>query len=216
MKAMILAAGRGERMRPLTDHLPKPLLVVRGRALIDYHLLALARAGVTEVVINLFYHKEAMIEHIGDGGRYGLSVTYSIEDSLLETAGGIVQALPYLGLSPFLVISADIYTDFDYGALADGLPARLAHLVMVDNPAHHPDGDFGLGADGRLGLDELRLTYSGIGVFSPSLFANIEAGPRKLRGLMDVAVAKGHFTGERHAGVWSDVGTPDRLLALNR
>ncbi|MDX1609389.1 MAG: nucleotidyltransferase family protein [Halofilum sp. (in: g-proteobacteria)] len=213
---MILAAGRGERMRPLTDDTPKPLLTVGGRALIDHQLAALARAGFREVVINLAWLGERIRAHVGDGSAHGLSVRYSDEgERALETAGGIVHALDLLGDGPFLAVNGDLFTDCPYDRLR--LPAgRLAHLVLVDNPDHHADGDFALGADGSVTADgHPRLTYAGIGLFDPGLFAGID-GIAPLAPLLRQAAAAGRVSGEHYRGVWHDVGTPERLRALDR
>lgn len=213
---MILAAGKGERMYPLTRDLPKPMLTVRGKALIDYHLEALAHAGFRDVVINLHYHAEQLREHVGDGQRHGLNIAYSVEDELLETAGGILAALPLLGDEPFAAISADIYTDYDFSRLV--ACERLAHLVMVPNPPHHPTGDFTLGNDGVLGLAGSGQTYTwaSIGVFDPAFFSDTKPGPQRLREPFDRLIAEGRLTGEVYPGDWTDVGTPERLAALNQ
>jgi MurNAc alpha-1-phosphate uridylyltransferase len=219
MKAMILAAGRGERMRPLTDTCPKPLLCVAGKPLLVWHLERLARAGFREVVIN-HAHLGAQIEALlGDGAAWGLSIAYSPEPvGALETAGGIAQALPLLGGAPFLVVNGDIFCDWNpagaHGALAE---LALAHLVLVPNPLHHPDGDFSL-AGGKVGADDTapRLTFSGIGIYHPALFSGIAPGAiAKLAPLLRTAMAAGRVSGERHDGRWTDVGTPDRLMALD-
>jgi MurNAc alpha-1-phosphate uridylyltransferase len=214
---MILCAGRGERLRPLTDDCPKPLIPVGGRPLVEHHLRALARAGFADVVINQGWLGEQLPEALGDGARFGLAVVYSEEGwPALETAGGIIQALPLLGPSPFLVINGDVWTDFPLATLA--LRERdLAHLVMVDNPVHHPDGDFCL-AGGRLSCaqDAGRLTYSGIGIFHPALFDGLEPGPRPLAPLLRDAINAGRVSGEHYRGGWLDVGTPERLADLRR
>jgi len=213
--AMILAAGRGERMRPLTDRIPKPLLEAGGRPLIGHHLAALARAGVREVVIN-HAHLGAQIEAaLGDGGGYGLHICYSHEETALETGGGIFRALPLLGQDPFIVVNGDVWTDFDLARLriAD---RDLAHLVLVDNPEHHPAGDFVLEGDRVRAEDGPRLTFSGIGVYRPSLFDGCAPGRFPLAPLLRAAMAAGLVSGERHAGRWTDVGTPERLAALDR
>lgn len=218
MKAMILAAGRGERMRPLTDHTPKPLLPAGGKPLIVWHLERLAAAGFREVVIN-HAHLGAQIERaLGDGSQWGLTIRYSPEPpGALETAGGIAQALPLLGDTPFLVVNGDIFCDWDVRrALA--LQDKLAHLVMVANPSHHAGGDFRL-AHGKvqLGTGNDTLTYAGIAVFSPVFFKNVPPGQvLKLRPLLDAAIAAGTLTGEQHLGRWVDVGTPERLAALDQ
>ena len=216
MKAMLLAAGRGERMRPLTDHTPKPLLAVGGRPLIAWHLAALERAGVREVIINLSWLGAQIRAALGDGREFGVQIRYSEEGSPpLETGGGIFQALPLLGPAPFLVVNGDTFTDIDLSALrlAAGADARL---VLVPNPPQHPQGDFGL--DGELITDrEPRpFTYSGIGIFSPALFAGCTAGRFALLPLLKRAIAAGRLQGQRHDGLWHDIGTPARLAALNQ
>ncbi|MGY6629982.1 MAG: N-acetylmuramate alpha-1-phosphate uridylyltransferase MurU [Wenzhouxiangella sp.] len=212
MKAMILAAGRGERLRPLTDHTPKPLLKVGNRRLIEHHLVALAQAGFTEVVINLGWLGERIREALGNGQRYGLEIRYSPEPpGALETAGGIVHALPLLGQQPFAAIAADILCDFDYATLPAPASPALATLVMVNNPPHHPQGDFALD-DGLLRLDgHNRLTFSGIAVYHPALFAGLTPGRRALRPVFESAIAAGQLAGLHHTGGWSDIGTPERL-----
>ncbi len=221
MKAMILAAGRGERMRPLTDHTPKPLLVAGGKPLIVWHLERLAIAGLREIVIN-HAHLGAQIEAVlGNGSQWGLSIRYSPEPpGALETAGGIATALPLLGDAPFLVVNGDVYCDVDFGRFFEltvegWKPA--AHLVMVENPAHHAGGDFSLDGERVIyARGEQTLTYAGIGVFSPSFFADVQPGTiMKLRPLLDAAIATGTLTGERFAGRWVDVGTPQRLAELD-
>ncbi len=217
MKAMILAAGRGERMRPLTDHTPKPLLLAGGKPLIVWHLERLAAAGFREVVIN-HAHLGSLIEKtLGDGSQWGLHIQYSPEPpGALETAGGIATALPLLGDDPFLVVNGDIYCDVDFGRFS-GSTAAGAHLVMVANPAHHTGGDFSL--DGQRVIyanGEQTLTYAGIAVFSPSFFTGVQPGTvMKLRPLLDDAIRLGMLTGERYAGRWVDVGTPQRLAELD-
>jgi len=225
MKAMILAAGRGERMRPLTDQIPKPLLPVGGKPLIVWHLERLARAGLREVVIN-HAHLGAQIEAVlGDGARWGLSIRYSPEpEGALETAGGIANALPLLGNdAPFLVINGDIHCDWDVARAADVPAAKgLAHLVLVPNPPHHARGDFLL-ANGEVRADiqapagnEQVYTFSGIGIYRPQLFAEIQRGrPAKLALLLRAAMDAGRVSGELHVGRWVDVGTPQRLAELD-
>lgn len=215
MRAMILAAGLGQRMRPLTDAKPKPLLEAGGSPLIDYHLHALARTGFERVVINVHHLADQVIAHVGQGERFGIEVVFSYEDELLETAGGIHNALPLLGEAPFAVINGDIFTDYDLGQLPRELDGRLGHLVMVDNPPWHPRGDFALDASGTLGLEGERLTYAGISVYDPALFEGLASGPAKLITLYEPAVAAGQFGGEHFRGKWHDVGTPERLAALN-
>ncbi|TXF11001.1 N-acetylmuramate alpha-1-phosphate uridylyltransferase MurU [Pelomicrobium methylotrophicum] len=216
MKAMILAAGRGERMRPLTDFVPKALLEVGGRALIEWHLLRLAACGVRDVVVN-HAHLGPMIEaRLGDGSRYGVRLIYSREPQALETAGAVALALSWLGEQPFLLVNADIYTDFDFAQLereSRDLPAGCdACLVLVDNPPHHPHGDFAL-VGGRVAAEgEPRLTYSGIGAYRPRFFADIAPGTKAPLGpRLRQAAAAGRVRGLHYHGRWIDVGTPERL-----
>jgi MurNAc alpha-1-phosphate uridylyltransferase len=216
MKAMVLAAGRGERLRPLTDHTPKPLLLVRGKPLIGWHLEALARAGVREVVINLAWLGALIHDAVGGGERYGLHVQYSVEpDGALETGGGILQALPLLGDAPFIVVNGDTFTDLDFARLKPA-PRALAQLLLVPNPPQHPGGDFALQSGRVLEAGEPRYTYSGIGVFHPALFAGRAPGRFPLRPLLSAASAAGRLHGELFLGRWTDVGTVERLEALNR
>jgi len=222
MKAMILAAGRGERMRPLTHGVPKALLTAGGRPLIAHLIERLARSGCTDLVVNVS-HLGAMIEReLGDGSRFGTRVVYSREAEPLETGGGIAYALPLLGDAPFLVVNSDVYCDFDFARLADPAAALahgggLAHLVLVDNPSHHPAGDFVLAAGKVSGAGLARLTFSGIGVYAPALFAPVARGTRcQLATLLAPAMAQGLVTGEHHRGLWMDIGTPQRLEALER
>lgn len=217
MRAMILAAGRGERMRPLTDAVPKPLLTVRGKALIAWHLEALARAGIRDVVINLAWHGEQIRATLGDGGAFGLNIGYSDEGEVaLETGGGIFNALALLGADPFLVVNGDVWTAYDFSGirLEEGLDA---HLVLVPNPPQHPRGDFTL-ADGRVGDDTSpgaqRYTYSGIGIYRPQFFAGCIPGRFPLLPLLKRAIAAGRLGGELYQGEWQDIGTPERLAAL--
>ena len=225
MKAMILAAGRGERMRPLTDHTPKPLLVAGGKPLIVWHLEKLAAAGFREVVINHAHLGEQIEAALGDGSNWGLRITYSPEPpGALETAGGIAQALPLLGDAPFLVVNGDVYCDVDFARFArstaadtEKCPAGGARLLFVANPEHHAGGDFSLdGAQVVLANGGATVTYAGIGVYSPGLFREVPVGqPMKLRPLFDAAIAAGKLAGERFAGRWVDVGTPQRLSELD-
>jgi len=215
---MILAAGRGERMRPLTDRTPKPLLPAGGKALIAWHLERLAAAGFHAIVINHAHLGKQIEATLGDGSQWGLTIAYSPEpQGALETAGGIAHALPLLGDAPFLVINGDIWCDWDFRR-AHALQNRLAHLVMVANPAHHAGGDFGLtGEQVIFASGEQTLTYAGIGVFSPSFFKEVPPNqPMKLRPLLDAAIAAGALSGEQHRGRWVDVGTPERLAELDR
>ncbi|KIH86037.1 N-acetylmuramate alpha-1-phosphate uridylyltransferase MurU [Pseudomonas batumici] len=218
MKAMILAAGKGERMRPLTLHTPKPLIRAAGTPLIDYHLHALAAAGFKEVVINHAWLGQQIEDYLGDGSRYGLSIAYSPEGEPLETGGGIFRALPLLGDEPFLVVNGDIWTDYDFASLRRPI-AGLAHLVMVDNPPHHPSGgDFNL-LDGQLhdgGTAGEKLTYSGISVLHPKLFADCTDGAFKIAPLWREAMARGLVTGEHMRGHWIDVGTQERLAQVEQ
>lgn len=223
MHAMILAAGRGERMRPLTDHTPKPLLKVAGKALIVWHIERLAAAGVRVLVIN-HAHLGAQIEAaLGTGETWGVHIRYSAEATALETAGGIATALPLLGDAPFIVVNGDVFTDIPFASLA--LPAgKLAHLVMVDNPPQHAAGDFVL-SDGLLheaasqeGESQAapRLTFSGVGVYHPDLFATVAPGqPAKLAPLLRTAMQQHQVSGQHHHGVWHDIGTPERLAQLD-
>ena len=258
MKAMILAAGRGERMRPLTDHTPKPLLTAGGRRLIEYHIDALVAAGMREIVINHAHLGRQIEETLGDGSRYGAQISYSPEGEALETGGGIFKALPLLGDAPFVVVNGDIWTDYPYAQLpetlhgmaaAPALPATapcvalppasmpspaptalmhpcMAHLVLVDNPAHHPGGDFAL----RIGNNvvpgtnnvydpmpgERALTFSGIGVYHPELFAGCIPGKFQLAPLLRQAMRQQAVTGVHYTGHWMDIGTPQRLDELDR
>jgi MurNAc alpha-1-phosphate uridylyltransferase len=231
MKAMILAAGRGERMRPLTDHTPKPLLPAGGKPLIVWHIERLAHAGITELVINHAHLGRQIEDALGDGGRFGVRLAYSDEGTALETAGGIANALPLLGDEPFAVVNGDIWCDYDFAQL----PARaaamqergdMAHLVLVDNPAHHPNGDFGLSGgrviaapppESRILNPESSLTFSGIGIYRPALFAGIPRGSiAPLAPLLREQIAAGRVSGEHHRGLWVDVGTPQRLAELDR
>ena len=217
MKAMILAAGRGVRMRPLTDTTPKSLLAAGGKPLIAWQLEKLARAGFAEVVIN-HAHLGHMIEaELGDGSRFGLSIRYSPEGEALETAGGIALALPLLGAQPFLVINADVYSDYDYSTLTGlDLDDTLAHLVLVDNPAQHPRGDFALEAGRVRETGERLLTFSGMGVYAPRLFSGIPPKAKvPLAPLLRKAMRADRVSGEHFRGRWHDVGTAERLQALD-
>jgi MurNAc alpha-1-phosphate uridylyltransferase len=218
MKAMILAAGRGERMRPLTDHTPKPLLRVGGKPLISWHLEALARAGFREVVINHAHLGDQIERALGDGAQFGLSICYSAEAEALETAGGIANALPLLGDAPFLVVNGDVCCDFDFARIAaHPMNGVVAHLVLVDNPPQHPQGDFVLQADKVVDVDGPRLTFSGIGIYRPELFADVPRGSKaKLAPLLRKEIAAARVSGEHLRGQWVDVGTPERLQALDK
>lgn len=226
MKAMILAAGRGERMRPLTDHTPKPLLKVGGKPLIVWHLERLAKAGLKEIVIN-HAHLGGQIETaLGNGSQWGLSICYSPEKIALETAGGIANALPLLGDEPFLVVNGDTFTEMDFAQLKLN-PNNLAHLVLVDNPPQHPNGDFAIeiheAKSNVVKVGSLKnhgsqmLTFSGVGVYHPDLFAGVVQGePAKLAPLLRLAISEGKATAEHYQGMWHDIGTPERLISLDK
>jgi MurNAc alpha-1-phosphate uridylyltransferase len=220
MRAMILAAGRGERMRPLTDRCPKPLLPVGGKPLIAWHLEALAAAGFHDVVINHAHLGHLLEDALGDGSPWGLRIAWSPETPALETAGGIAHALPLLGNAPFLVLNGDVFCDFPLGratSVAGQMQAAglLAWCVLVPNPPQHPDGDFRL-ADGLLDPTVRGLTFSGIGVYQPALFAGLDPdAPARLAPLLQAAGAKRQVGAERYDGRWVDVGTPERLAALD-
>jgi len=217
MRAMILAAGRGERMRPLTDRTPKPLLVAGGKPLIVRQIERLRAAGIEWIVVNLAWQAEAIEAALGDGTAFGVQLRYSREpDGALETAGGIRHALDLLGEDPFVVVNSDIHCDFPLARLQPLEPGDSARLVLVDNPAHHPGGDFAL-ERGRVHLDGAsRYTYSGIGLFHPGLFKVLQPGVRPLRPVLEQAIAAGRVSGQHHAGTWLDIGTPERLAELDR
>lgn len=217
MKAMILAAGKGERLRPLTLHTPKPLVPVAGVPLIEYHLRALAAAGITEVVINHAWLGQQIEDHLGDGARFGVHIRYSAENEPLETGGGIFRALPLLGSEPFVLVNGDIWTDYRFTALPASL-AGLAHLVLVDNPAHHPEGDFVLQHGQVFGSNPglPSLTYSGLAVLNPQLFAGCVEGAFKLAPLLRQAMDAGQVSGEHYQGHWVDVGTHERLAEVEQ
>jgi N-acetyl-alpha-D-muramate 1-phosphate uridylyltransferase len=221
MRAMILAAGRGERMRPLTDHTPKPLLTAGGKPLIVWQIERLRAAGITDIVINHAHLGPQIETALGDGANWGVRIRYSPEAVALETAGGIRQALPLLGPAPFIVVNGDIFCDADLAAVrhaGEGLctDGDLALLVLVANPPHHPAGDFTL-ADGRVVGQGPALTFSGIGAYHPALFADLPAGQAaRLAPLLRSAIAAGRVSGLSHAGIWVDVGTPERLTELDR
>jgi len=214
MKAMILAAGRGERLRPLTLHQPKPLIEVGGKPLIEYHLNALAEAGFNELVINCAWLGEQLIERLGDGSRFGVQIKWSPEDPPLETAGGIKQALALLGDAPFLLVNGDIWTDYDFAALRRPLKDDYdAHLILVDNPMHHAQGDFVL-SEGQITQNpqQPKLTYSGIAQVHPRLLKDCKAGcALPLAPLLHQAAAVGRLGGEHYQGRWIDVGNHQRL-----
>lgn len=230
MKAMILAAGRGERMRPLTDTCPKPLLQVRGRPLIVWHVLNLVRAGITEIVINHAHLGEMIEQALGDGASFGARIAYSPEGTALETAGGIAKARALLGEQPFVAIAADVFCPhFDYQQVLDALKDNdmwgrphaldkrdVAWLYLVKNPPHNPNGDFALNSFSVANEGERRYTFAGIGVYRPSMFDSIRPGDSaKLAPLLREYAARGQVGGELYPGEWTDVGTAERLAALN-
>jgi N-acetyl-alpha-D-muramate 1-phosphate uridylyltransferase len=217
MKAMVLAAGRGERLRPLTDTLPKPLLSVRGKPVIAWTIERLARAGISELVINHAHLGHKVEQALGDGRGFGVAIRYSPEAEALETAGGIANALPLLGPDPFVVVNGDVFCDFDFAALRTrSLGERLAHLVLVSNPEHNAAGDFVLNGAGVAMDGGAKLTFSGIALYRPELFSTVERGAKaKLAPLLAHAIRQGRVGGELHTGTWHDVGTPQRLAALN-
>ncbi len=215
MKAMILAAGKGERMRPLTLTTPKPLLEALGKPLIVHHIERLARAGFTEIVINTAHLARRIHASLGSGETLGVRLQYSHEGTTgLETAGGIQRARPLLGAQPFLLVNADIWTDYPFAGLPNHLEG-LAHLVMVDNPAHNPTGDFALEHGLIRNHGKTMLTYSGIAIIAPEILHGTPSGPAKLAPLLRKAADVGKVTGEHHAGYWDDIGTPERLMQLN-
>ena len=222
-RALILAAGRGERLRPLTDSIPKPLLRAGGRALVEWQVERLAAAGFRELVVNHAHLGEQIEAALGDGSRFGVRIRYSPESPALETAGGIAHALPLLGDRPFVVVSGDIHSEFDFASLAVRIEAIarepaacVAHFVLVDNPPWHAAGDMGL-AGGHVTREGPRLTYGNIGVFHPQPFREIAPGERlKLFPWMYRFVDEGRVTGERYAGPWDNVGTAEQLAALDR
>jgi len=222
MKVMILAAGRGERMRPMTDCLPKALLEAGGRPLIVHLIERLARAGFRDLVVNVSHLADTIERRLGEGAALGVRIAYSREETALETGGGIAYALPLLGDAPFAVVNSDIYTDFDLARLRSAARAVAggaldAHLVLVDNPPHHPQGDFCLHDGTVTGEGRRRLTFSGIGVYAPGLFAPVARGTKcQLVALLRPAMARGRVSGEHHPGIWIDVGTPQRLAQLER
>ena len=215
MKAIILAAGRGERMRPLTDRIPKPLVQVRGKPLIQHHIEALVRAGITELVINHAWLGHLIEQTLGDGARFGAQIRYSPEpQGALETGGGIFNALPLLGADPFIVVNSDVMTDYDFATLPTS-PKHLAHLVLVNNPAHHPEGDFSFDNQLVSTGEGQKLTYSGIAVLRPGLFEACQPGKFPLAPLLVAAMQRQLVTGELFQGDWTDVGTQERFKNVN-
>lgn len=217
MKAMILAAGRGERMRPLTDHTPKPLLPVAGKPLIEHTINQLVSAGFTDIVINHAHLGQQIEDKLGNGKNLGAVIAYSPEGGqALETAGGIINALPLLGKETFLVVNGDIATDFPFAGLKE-ITVELAHIVLIDNPPHHTQGDFSLDSSGNVTEnDSHRFTFSGIGLYHPDLFSKTPPGKSKLAPLLREAIAAKKVTGQHYPGFWMDVGTPERLEELDR
>ena len=218
MKAMILAAGLGTRMQPLTNHLPKPLLAVGGKPLIVWHLERLKRNGFQDVVINIAWLGDKIPELLGQGDQFGLSIQYSDEqnEALLETGGGIIKALPLLGDEPFLVLNGDIWCDYSFSPDSPLKGNDLGHLLLVDNPAHNTGGDFLLEEGRVLNTGSPKLTYSGIAYLHPSLFKQYQYGKQALAPILREAMQGGLVSGEHHKGVWQDIGTPERLNALDR
>lgn len=217
MKAMILAAGRGERMRPLTDHTPKPLLEVKNKALIVYHIEKLASLGFSQIVINIAHLGYKIPEALGNGSNWGVNIIYSDEQEsgALESAGGIIKALPFFGNETFLVINGDVWCDYNFEPNFD-LGDDLAHLIFVPNPEHNPDGDFALKNGRVLNDGDEKYTFSGIGYYSPILFDALECKKTALAPLLRSAVQHNSVSGDIHVGVWHDIGTPKRLEAINQ
>jgi MurNAc alpha-1-phosphate uridylyltransferase len=216
MKAMILCAGRGERMRPLTDISPKPLLKVGGKPLVQYHIEKLAQADVTEIVINHAWLGQEIEQTLGDGSRWGVNLQYSSEAEALETAGGIIKALPLLGDESFILVNGDVWSDYPFEQLLLIKP-KAAHLVLVNNPEQHPQGDFFLNDGGHIStLGDKKFTYSGISVLNPLLFSGLEVGRMPLAPLLRKAADAQQVSGELYCGDWVDVGTPERLMRLDK
>ncbi len=216
MKAMILAAGRGERMRPLTDHTPKPLLHAAGKPIIEHTITQLVAAGFKDIVINHAHLGQQIENYLGDGQHLGANIRYSPEgETGLETAGGIINALPLLGDQPFLVVNGDIATDFPYAELQN-LSVDLAHLILVNNPEHHPAGDFALDNNGYvMDIGAAKWTFSGIGLYRAALFNTTPPGASKLAPILRAAMLERRISGQHFSGFWMDIGTPQRLQALD-
>lgn len=216
MKAMILAAGRGERMRPLSDEIPKPLLKVKGKALIVYHIEKLASLGFKEIIINIAHLGYKIPEALGDGSAWGIKIIYSDEqkDGALESAGGIVKALPLLGDDTFLVVNADVFCAYDFDSSFD-LKDDLAHLILVKNPEHNIDGDFGFENSRALNTADVKYTFSGIGYYSPKLFEALHVDKQPLAPLLRDAIKENKVSASLHVGTWYDIGTPKRLEKIN-
>ncbi len=227
MKAMILAAGRGERMRPLTDSEPKPLLEVAGSSLIEHHIQALYRAGIRDIVINHAWLGDKIEQRLGNGEQFGVNIVYSAEQTALETAGGIRQALPLLGTEPFLVVNADIWTDFPLIQLVNNVKKWInstfwAHLLLVPNPKHHSEGDFCMRGEDDIRVyekgvypDSPCFTFSGIGLYHPKIFYYLDEGPQALAPVLRALIREQHVSGEVYDGDWFDIGTPQRLAEIN-
>jgi len=216
MKAMILAAGRGERLRPLTDETPKPLLKVAGKSLIEYHLQNLAGAGFKDIIINTAWLAEKIHQQLGNGEHYGVSISYSDEGKALETAGGIINALPLLGNEPFLVVNGDIWCDFNFSSLPELKPEMQSHLILVNNPEHNPDGDFSLHNGLIKNTGESMYTFSGIGLYRPEFFAGQPTGPLPLAPIIRNKCHHDLVSGELFSGRWTDVGSVERLHDLEQ
>ena len=214
MKAMILAAGRGERLRPITDSIPKPLVQVKGKSLIQHHVEALVSAGFTELVVNHAWFGEKIEEALGDGSQFGATIQYSAEGTAMETGGGIHKALPLLGEDPFLVVNGDVFTDYPFAQLRNQ-PSKLAHLVLVLNPPQHPKGDFALQGEKLVRMGDEMHTFSGIGVYSPKFFKDCQPGKFSIAPMLYAAIEEEQITAEVYEGVWEDVGTIERLNKLN-
>ena len=216
MRAMILAAGRGDRLRPLTDKTPKPLIKVAGRSLIEYHIDKLAAAGIKDIIINTAWLADKIHQQLGDGSNYGVDIKYSDEGEALETAGGIINALPLLGEKPFLVINGDIWCDFDFSSLSQLATDSQSHLVLVKNPEHNQKGDFAL-QDGMVKNNgKPMFTFSGIGIYKPEFFAGQKAGITPLAPLIRKKCDDKLVSGQIHQGLWTDVGTLERLQVLEK
>jgi MurNAc alpha-1-phosphate uridylyltransferase len=216
MKAMILAAGRGERLRPLTDKTPKPLIKVAGKSLIEYHLQSLSASGFNEIIINTAWLAEKIHHEVGDGSDYGVSIRYSDEGKALETAGGIIRALPLLGDKPFLVVNGDIWCDYDFSKLPEPGGNQLAHLILVNNPEHNQSGDFALHNGLVKTSGDAMYTYSGIGIFSPAFFTDQPSGPLPLGPIIREQCQNDLVSGELYEGLWTDAGTVERLQQLEK
>lgn len=217
MRAMILSAGRGERLRPLTDHQPKPLLPLGGKPMMLRHLENFKQAGIQEIVINLGHLGEKIEQWFGNGAQFGLSIQYSYEDPILETGGGIAKALPYLGLDPFLAVSGDVVTDYPFERLVNFSPRGLAHLVLVDNPPHHLKGDYSILEDGTISETKPPFfNFAGIGVYRPQLFENCPEGAFPLPFLFKRAFLDNAITGEYYSGFWHNIGTFEQLQAIDQ